>query len=781
MNSIKNILFIVVICFIPNVASAQYITVDDTKSAQELIETVLVNSSCANVFNFTVNGDTFSGVQNSYGYFNAGTSNFPLKEGVILSTSSSKTAIGPYVSNQNGGGNKSWIGDADLDQTLGTKSVNATVLEFDFIPLTDFISFNYIFASNEYQSYFPCEYSDGFAFLIKEAGSTDDYKNIAVIPGSDIPVSSKNIHTLINDFVDSQNITHPGCNAINESYFNGLNTASTPVNYSGQTIKMTAESDVIAGKTYHIKLVIADDGAQYYDSAVFLEAGSFSAKVDLGSDRIATNSNPICFGENHLIDTKLPADYAYEWFKDGSTIPISGESKPSITVTESGTYKVKVTFTPSVCTAEDEIKIEYAPEIVLSDATLYRCDPDGDGLSVSDITGADNIIKNNDPKLTKLVYYKSLSDAQNETNPIENPSLYSSWVATETLYARVSNAFGCTDYALLNIVLPDNPISTQNPIESCDKDSSQDGMTQFDLNAQITPQLMNGLPQGLTAEYYLTEDDAIFRKNKLPNLFTNTIPNQQIIYALIVNISGQDCYKITPETLVVSTFDPSNFQDETIGLCNGANRDLTVDSGFTSYLWSNGDTTNTINVTAPGKYTVTVTNPKGCQKTKEYTVQPSGIATITNISVGGFAGAENYVTLSYSGLGNYEFSLDGNSYQDSPTFTGLDAGIYWATARDKNGCGVSAPNKVYIIDYPRFFTPNNDNFNDTWKIKNLELLPKSTITIFDRYGKLLKELNPASNGWNGLFNGKELPSDDYWFAITFEDGKTLKGHFSLKR
>ena len=146
--------------------------------------------------------------QNSYGYFKAGNSNFPLKEGVLLSTSASKTAIGPYVSNQHGGGNKSWIGDSDLDQTLGIKSVNATVLEFDFIPLTNFISFNYIFASNEYQSYFPCEYSDGFAFLIKENGTPDDYKNIAVLPGTNIPVSSKNVHPVINSVIDSQNITH---------------------------------------------------------------------------------------------------------------------------------------------------------------------------------------------------------------------------------------------------------------------------------------------------------------------------------------------------------------------------------------------------------------------------------------------------------------------------------------------------------------------------------------------------------------------------------------------
>ncbi|MBF4472445.1 T9SS type B sorting domain-containing protein [Flavobacterium sp. HJJ] len=769
-----------ILLFSLSFANAQVITVDDTKTAQQLIENVLVNSSCANVSGFNASGNTFTPGQKSYGYFNAGNSNFPLKEGVLLSTFNSKTAIGPYVSNQIGGGNKSWAGDADLDRILGIKSINATVVEFDFVPLTNFISFNYIFASNEYQSYFPCEFSDGFAFLIKEKGSTDDYKNIAVIPGTAVPVSSKNIHPVINSVIDSQNITHPGCNSINETYFNGFNNTASPVNYSGQTIKLNAQTEVTAGKIYHIKLVIADDGPEYYDSSVFLEAGSFSAKMDLGPDRTAASSSPICFGENYLLDTKLSPSYTFEWYKDSSPIPIPGETKPSLTVTDTGTYKVKVTLSPSVCTAEDEVRVEYAPQIVLNDATLYRCDPDGDALSVSDITAADNIIKNNDPKLTKLVYYKSLLDAQNETNPIPNPAVYSSSVATETLYARVSNAFGCTKYALLNIVLPNNPISTQNPIESCDTDNSQDGMTQFNLNVQITPQLMNGLPQGLTAEYYLTQNDAVLRKNQLPNLFTNTIPYQQTIYARILNGPG-DCYGITPETLIINTFDPPNFQDLTTGLCDGSSKDLTVDSGFSSYLWNTGSTANTINVTAAGEYTVTVTNSRGCQKTKKFIVKPSGIATITDVKVNNFSDAENMVTIHYIGNGNFEFSLDGNFYQDSPIFNGLEAGIYWAAARDKNGCGTSASYKVYIIDYPRFFTPNNDGYNDIWKIKNLDILPKSALTIFDRYGKLIKQLDETGNGWNGTYNGKELPADDYWFAINFADGKTMKGHFSLKR
>jgi len=777
MTFIKNIFF-PAIYFITTVATAQYISIDDGRTAQQLIENVLVNSSCANITNPSVSGDSFTAGQNSYGYFNAENTTFPLKEGVILSTFKSRSAIGPYVSGQNGGGNNSWLGDADLNQALGINSVNATVLEFDFVPLTNFISFNYIFASNEYQAYFPCEFSDGFAFLIKEKGSTDDYKNLAVLPGTSIPVSSKNVHLLTNSFTDSQGFTHPGCPGINESYFNGFNSASSPINFSGQTIKLNAQSDVVAGKTYHIKLVIADDKEEYFDSAIFLEAGSFSAKMDLGPDHSATNNNPLCYGESFTIDTKLSANYSFQWFKDGSTIPISGETKPSLIITDAGTYKVKVTFSPSSCTAEDEIKLEYAPQIVLNNATLYQCDDDADGITIFDLTKMDNFIKNNNPKL-KLVYYASLADAQGEINPIVNPSSFKNTAGNQTLYTRVTNEFGCANYAQLNLSVANNTISIQNPIVSCDTDALQDGITEFNLNTKVTPQVISGLPAGLIVEYYSTQAEAISQKNQLPNLFTNTTPNQQTIYARIVN--GADCYKIVSETLFVHTFDPPNFEKSTSFLCNESNLTLTVDGGYSSYLWNNGENTNSTNISAPGQYSVTVTNTDGCQKTKEFVVASSEIATITNVLTNNFEGNENSISISYIGDGNYEFSLDGNNYQHSPIFRGLDAGIYWVYVRDKNGCGISVPYKTYIIDYPRFFTPNNDGYNDTWKIKNLDVLPKSSLLIYDRYGKLLKQLNSESDGWNGLFNGKELPSDDYWFTITFEDGKIIKGHFSLKR
>ncbi|SNB05509.1 hypothetical protein JIP1600_1270008 [Flavobacterium psychrophilum] len=92
------------------------------------------------------------------------------------------------------------------------------------------------------------------------------------------------------------------------------------------------------------------------------------------------------------------------------------------------------------------------------------------------------------------------------------------------------------------------------------------------------------------------------------------------------------------------------------------------------------------------------------------------------------------------------------------------------------------PSKViYVLDYPKFFTPNGDGINDTWIIQNIKIRPSATINIFDRFGKLLKQLDSNSAGWNGTYNGENLPSDDYWFVLTLLNNKTIKNHFILKR
>ena len=146
----------------PSLSLAQYISIDDSYTAQQLVQDVLINSDCATVSNFSASGDTFNGSEKSYAYFTANGSNFPFQTGIVLATSRASRTPGPN-DNLIDEGSTEWLGDADLEESLNLNyTVNATVLEFDFVPLTSQVSFDYIFASEEYQGTSPCKYSDGF-------------------------------------------------------------------------------------------------------------------------------------------------------------------------------------------------------------------------------------------------------------------------------------------------------------------------------------------------------------------------------------------------------------------------------------------------------------------------------------------------------------------------------------------------------------------------------------------------------------------------------------------
>jgi gliding motility-associated-like protein len=775
MKCIKiQIFFFLLIGFSTNCFS-QYIQVDDTYTPQQLVENVLVNSPCANVSNFSVSGDTFTPGFQSYGYFSKGTSNFPFANGIVLSTSSAKRTEGPN-DNLIDEGARGWGKDIDLEQTFGfsNETYNATVLEFDFVPLTTTISFDYLFASEEYQGSAPCRYSDAFAFLLKPIGATTPYQNLALIPGTNAPVLVTSVHPQIQG--------NNGCDAQNEAFFDQYNPTNAPINLNGQTKVLTAAANVIPGTPYHIKLVIADHDNIRYDSAIFLAGGSFKIGTNLGGDKLIANQNPLCQGENYLLDATQTGAISYKWFRNGNPILdiVSGLpiATPTYQVTNPGTYKVEVVIS-ALCTSTDEIVIEYAPTPIVFDTTLLQCDANNDGISIFDLTKVATIMTGNDNQLTIVNYYKNLPDATNIVSEILNPTTFSNSVSP-SVYVRIKNQFGCVAFAKIDLQISNNSI-VPIPNNFCDTFGAQDGITQFtqlDFN-NISNQILTSLPSGLIVNYYLNYNDDLLQMNPLLFPFTNTTAMQQIVYARIVN--GPDCYDVIPITLNINTFSPSNFETEIIGICSGIPKTISVASGFSSYVWTptNSTATNQISVDKEGIYAVEVTNAQGCKATKEFQVEASESATIQNIVIDDFNGSSNTVLVNYSGNGDYEFSLDGIHFQESPYFTDVLEGEYTIAINDKKGC-LPVNATINILTYPTFFTPNGDGYNDIWKIKNSATKPNSKIELFDRYGKLLGNFD-TDTGWNGKFNQRELPADDYWFILTLETGKQIKGHFALKR
>jgi len=170
-----------------------------------------------------------------------------------------------------------------------------------------------------------------------------------------------------------------------------------------------------------------------------------------------------------------------------------------------------------------------------------------------------------------------------------------------------------------------------------------------------------------------------------------------------------------------------------------------------------------------------------CITTVDFEVLSSSNATIQNIEINELSN-NNTILIEVNGFGDYEYSLDGEIFQEEPLFENVQAGLITVFVRDRNGCG-TITQEIAVIDFPRFFTPNGDGTNDFWQLIGVEEFSSTplTITIFDRFGKALVNFLTTDVGWDGTFNGRNLPSSDYWFLLLFDDGRKFNGHFSLKR
>ncbi|MFM2265759.1 MAG: hypothetical protein RLZ77_1179, partial [Bacteroidota bacterium] len=197
-----------------------------------------------------------------------------------------------------------------------------------------------------------------------------------------------------------------------------------------------------------------------------------------------------------------------------------------------------------------------------------------------------------------------------------------------------------------------------------------------------------------------------------------------------------------------------------------------------------GQNSSSYVATIPSTYSVKATSiATGCSAIVSAVVSPAlpPLSAIANVSTE-FTD-QQLVQVFVEPQGFYEYQLDGGPFQTQNYFTNLTSGFHQIIVR--NACGELAPIEVRIIDYPTFFTPNNDTYNDYWNISDLADQPDAQIYIYDRFGKLIKQIQPSGLGWDGTYNGQPLPSTDYWFNIDYlnqeGDPRTFKSHFSLKR
>ena len=367
------------------------------------------------------------------------------------------------------------------------------------------------------------------------------------------------------------------------------------------------------------------------------------------------------------------------------------------------------------------------------------------------------------------------------TSTETNPTHYYQNAGSYTISAEI-NAPGETFYITNIITINNFPVAnTPEDMYRCD-DIENGGYQFFDLSTKNSE--IYSLP-GVNITYHLSEENAIDNIDPLETNYEN-ISNPQNIYVRVQNSLSPDCFDITSFQLHVLETPISS--DDIVYLCTNESVVLSAGEGFDYYNWSNGETTESITVNTTGNYAVEVINSlqtsQGeitCAGNRLFTVVESDEALITNIEVTDWTENDNTISVFVDGIGDYEYSLDNVTYQDEGVFSNLLPGEYVVYVRDKNNCGI-VTQEVYLLYYPRFFSPNGDGVNEYWQIEFSDSEPDNEILIYDRYGKLLAQIPPNSLGWDGTYDGAKMPAADYWFKIKRPGkNKVYTGHFSLKR
>jgi gliding motility-associated-like protein len=256
----------------------------------------------------------------------------------------------------------------------------------------------------------------------------------------------------------------------------------------------------------------------------------------------------------------------------------------------------------------------------------------------------------------------------------------------------------------------------------------------------------------------------------------STISQNTTYYAEAQN---NGCTSSTRIPVEIKIYTPLVVMDQELTLCKSATLTLDAQIPNMTYLWSTGENTQTISIKTAGNYFVDIISPapENCTSRKKITVIEHNTPEIDRVDVN-----ETTVVIYLKKEEAYfEYSVDGINFQNSNVFFNAPSGLQTAYVREVNFCSYDTEPFIVLIA-PKYFTPNNDSYNDVWEVKGLVNYPEAEVSIFDRYGKLITRLNAKKLIWDGTFNNSLLPASDYWYILKIDNTKPqLSGHFSLKR
>lgn len=386
---------------------------------------------------------------------------------------------------------------------------------------------------------------------------------------------------------------------------------------------------------------------------------------------------------------------------------------------------------------------------------------------------------------TNYTWYQDLGAGFDEIMGVTNPTLQ---VLQDAFYrVRVVTP---SETIISDVQVAFNPIPVTQPVPDVNYcHASTDGT--FDLSSIDPTARGNQNPEDFTISYHTSQADADLGINPLSKAYQKS-PGDETIFIRTTSVKNPDCYDAFQSfRLNAIGLTISNFSSE-VSICQNA-PSITIGEENPNqefnYQWDTGEVTPTINVTESGTYTMTVTNASGtesCTETREIQVVQSLAPAISSIEVSDLQ-TNNLVTVLTTFNGNFEYRLDDGDFQASNEFEGVLPGEHTITINDLDGCG-SVTENILVMGFLNHFSPNGDGANENWRVEGLSLINQPLLSIYDRYGKLLAQLDDVNQSWDGLFNGQQLPASDYWFKLTYVneignrvEARYIQNHFSLRR
>ena len=648
--------------------------INNALTPTQLIQNILIGSGVS-ASNISFTGDPISIASFSTG---SNPTNLGLTSGIALTTGDATQLSQPVSYFMSLG---SYIpGDADLDAISTNVTNDASVLEFDFLPLDDTIRFRYVFGSEEYPEYVCSTFNDIFAFFISgpnPAGGNYVKKNIALVPNTALPVA---INTVNNGTVGSAGSVG-GCTSLAYSVYYVDNEAlnGMTVVFDGFTTVFTAWCLVTPCENYHIKLAIADVGDPNFDSGVFLEANSFSTN---GTSVGASYTNPI-FGTNAVegcsdaifsftIPTPLTNDLIIDYTIGGTAINgVDYTTIPSTITIPAGQDSVSVIIHPLQDGLTESIEtVTITVPTICSNAQLSSVNISDNSPIIPVATGSTSICTGFSTPIAITCSGGVIPYTYNWSNGLGTNSSYNVSPSVTTTYTVTATDL-CNQSATDDVVItvhpiPNAQITSNNACDINSGSATATGGSSYLWSNGMTSDAIHGLATG---NYTVTVTD-----NGCTSTASTTITNFPVPTVSVSNIISANC---------------GNADGSATALASGGTPQY-------DYLWNCSPMQNVPNMTnvISGNYTVTVTDLNGCTAINTALIPGTQSFIATTTTTNEICGQVNGSATAIPPAGSGPYTYLWNTGANTPTIINLATGTYSVIVADANGCTAYATANV---------------------------------------------------------------------------------------